>query len=140
MDIRLLNEDDLNNGLLEVYGEVWGVNSVNDVSSKILNRYKNNDNHMLVVEKDNNIIGTLTLHLQHKIIRNGGISGLIEDVAIKKEFRGMGIGEKLVNEAIKMAKDFGCYKVILSCFPERTNFYNKCGFEKESITMRYNFK
>ena len=73
------------------------------------------------------------------MIRNGGLCGFIEDVAVKSEYRGNNIGSLLVQEGIKKAKELGCYKVILSCFDERINFYIKNGFFRESNTMRFNF-
>ncbi len=137
MVIRELKKDDLNNGLLETIKEVW---DITEISDETYDDFNNNNNHMFVVEINSSIIGCATLHLQKKFIRDGGIAGFIEDVVIREEFRGNNIGSKLINKLINKSKELGCYKVILSCFPERTNFYNKCGFEKESLTMRYNFK
>ena len=37
-------------------------------------------------------------------------------------------------------KNKNCYKIILSCFPERVSFYERNGFIQESITMRNNIK
>jgi glucosamine-phosphate N-acetyltransferase len=137
MVIRELKKDDLNKGLLETLKEVW---DITEISDETYNDFNNNNNHMFVVEINSNIIGCATLHLQKKFIRDGGIAGFIEDVVIREEFRGNNMGSELINKLINKSKELGCYKVILSCFPERTNFYNKCGFEKESLTMRYNFK
>jgi GNAT superfamily N-acetyltransferase len=89
------------------------------------------------IEDNNEIIGTATLHFQHKIIRNGGVAALIEDVAVREKYRGHGIGVKLIEHLIEIAKSCGCYKINLSCFPERVAFYERCGLKQESITMRY---
>lgn len=120
-------------GLLETLKEVWSVDELTDES---LNEWLSNDNHMVIAELDGEIIGTATLHLQKKLIRNGGTAGFIEDVAVRNKFRGNNIGSLLIKELLKKAKTFNCYKVVLSCFPERVAFYERNGFFQESILMR----
>jgi glucosamine-phosphate N-acetyltransferase len=135
--IREFQKDDINKGLIETYKEVWWITDITDESLK---KYLSNNNYMVVCEENDVIIGTATLHIQHKLIRDGGIAGLIEDVAVREEFRGKNIGSELIQHLIDKSKELGCYKVILSCFPERINFYEKNGFINESITMRHNLK
>jgi glucosamine-phosphate N-acetyltransferase len=137
MIIREFQKDDINKGLIETYKEVWWITDITDESLK---KYLSNNNYMVVCEENDVIIGTATLHIQHKLIRDGGIAGLIEDVAVREEFRGKNIGSELIQHLIDKSKELGCYKVILSCFPERINFYEKNGFINESITMRHNLK
>lgn len=137
MIIRDFQKDDINKGLLETYKEVW---FIEEISEQTVDKFLSNDNYMVVCEVDNEIIGTATLHLQKKLIRNGGIAGLIEDVAVREKYRGGKIGTDLIQFLIEKAKNIGCYKVILSCFPERVEFYKRNGFNKESITMRYNYE
>jgi glucosamine-phosphate N-acetyltransferase len=134
MIIRDFQKEDVNKGLLETYKEVWWIT---EISEATVDNYLDNDNYMAVVELDGEIIGTATLHIQRKMIRNGGVAGLIEDVAVREKYRGNNIGAQLVQYLIDKAKQMGCYKVILSCFPERVAFYERNGFVKESITMRH---
>lgn len=133
MKIREFKIEDIEKGLLETYKEVWYITKID---TKIIDNFLKNDNHMFVVEIDDKIIGSATLHIQNKIIRDGGVSGIIEDVVISEKYRGRGIGEKLIAMLVEKAKDLNCYKIILSCFPERISFYEKCGFKKETQTMR----
>jgi glucosamine-phosphate N-acetyltransferase len=135
MKIREFNSKDIHNGLLDVLKETW---SITEISDETLSQWLMSNNYMFVAEIDNIVIGTLTLHTQKKLIRNGGLCGFIEDVAVKSNYRGHNIGSLLVEEGIKKAKELGCYKVILSCFDERINFYTKNGFFRESNTMRFN--
>jgi GNAT superfamily N-acetyltransferase len=135
MTIREFNSEDIHNGLLDVLKETW---FITEISDETLTQWLMSNNYMFVAEIDNVVIGTLTLHTQKKLIRNGGLCGFIEDVAVKSEYRGNNIGSLLIQEGIKKAKELGCYKVILSCFDERINFYTKNGFFKESNTMRFN--
>lgn len=138
MIIREFKYDDIKNGLLETYREVW---FLTEITEETLTQWLNNDNYMVVAEDENGeIVGTCTLHLQKKFIRDGGVAGLIEDVAVRESLRGQNVGSLLVQKAIEIAKEKQCYKVILSCFPERVEFYKRNGFIQESITMRHNLK
>ena len=138
MIIREFQPEDINKGLLETYKEVW---FINEITEQTLQEWMNNDNIMVVAENEiGEIVGTCTLHLQKKFIRNGGIAGLIEDVAVRENLRGQNVGSLLVQKAIDIAKNKNCYKVILSCFPERVAFYERNGFVQESLTMRHNLK
>lgn len=133
--IREFQPEDIHKKLIETYAEVWKITTI---TNDTLQSWLKNDNKMIVAEMDGEIVGTCTLHFQQKFIRDGGIAGFIEDVAVRESLRGQNIGTLLVQETIKIAKHHGCYKVILSCFPERVEFYKRNGFVQESITMRHN--
>lgn len=135
MIIREFNIQDISNGLLETYKEVWNVTEISETTAY---NFLSNHNYMVVAEIDGAVIGTATLHLQQKMIRNGGIAALIEDVAVRQQYRGQKIGEQLILHLIQKAKELNCYKIILSCFDERVSFYERCGFKKECNTMRIN--
>jgi GNAT superfamily N-acetyltransferase len=99
-----------------------------------------NSNYLFVAKIEDKIIGCATLHLQQKLIRDGGIAGFIEDVVVSEEFRGLKIGEKLIKRLVEKSKELKCYKVTLSCFTERIDFYKRCGFFVENSTMRHNLQ
>lgn len=137
MIIRLLEKNDLNKGLLELLQEAWVVGEITD---EIFESFINQNSFTYVVEEDNKIIGTATLHVQKKLIRNGGKCGLIEEVVVSGQHRNRKIGSKLLNKLIEKSKEEGCYKVILSCSPEKVVFYKSNGFYEDAITMRINLK
>ena len=134
MIIREFQKDDIHKGLLETYKEVW---HITEITEQTLNEYLTTGNYMVVAEDEDEIIGTATLHLQKKLIRDGGLASFIEDVAVREKYRGHGVGAKLIEHLIEKAKSLGCYKINLSCYPERVAFYERCGLKQESITMRY---
>ena len=131
---RDFEEEDIKKGLLETLKEVWHIDNIEEST---LNDWLLNDNHMIIAEINGEVIGTATLHIQKKLIRNGGIAGLIEEVAVREKFRGNNIGFELIQRLISKAKNMNCYKIILSCFPERISFYERNGFFQESTLMRY---
>jgi len=79
-----------------------------------------------IIMKDEQVIGSGTLLLEHKIIHNYGKVGHIEDIVIDNNTRGQGLGKKLINYLISKAKIHNCYKVILGCDDNMVEFYKKC--------------
>lgn len=120
-------------GVLKCLKEVWNITRIDD---NVLEDYLANNNLLYVVDIDGEIAGCATLHLQRKLIRNGSIAGFIEEVVIKEKYRNNKLGESLINHLVDQASEIGCYKVVLSCYPERIPFYERCGFFVETTTMR----
>jgi glucosamine-phosphate N-acetyltransferase len=90
-------------------------------------------------ESSNKIIGIATLFIEPKLIHNFGFVGHIEDVVVDNNHRNKGIGKKLLDSLSQMAKDQGCYKVILDCSEDNASFYEKCGFKKHGFEMSLYF-
>jgi GNAT superfamily N-acetyltransferase len=66
---------------------------------------------------------------------NGKSIGYIENVITDEKHRRKGIGKKILEMAIKYAKDENCYKVVLQSGIKRTaahKFYESIGFNGES--------
>jgi Acetyltransferases len=87
------------------------------------------DNNSVFVIKDNRrIIATSTIIIEQKLIRSAGKVAHVEDVVIDKEYRGMSLGNRMINYCVDYAKSMGCYKIILDCDNKVKQFYEKCGF------------
>jgi glucosamine-phosphate N-acetyltransferase len=140
--IRELKEDDFSNGFFETLSNLAEVGKIaNDshLAKKILKRIGSDRNYRIIIAEDKQnrqVIGTATLMIEQKFIHNGGKAGHIEDVATRKGYEGKGIGKKIIEELIKIAKENECYKVILDCNEKVTEFYEKTGFRKHAIMMR----
>jgi len=80
------------------------------------------------------IIAYGSLVIESKI--RGYLSGQIEDVVVDSNYRGKGVGEKLVDEINKRAENIGCYRVSLFCKNELIPFYQKNGYEVNNIVMK----
>ena len=62
----------------------------------------------------------------------------IDDLCVDESLRGKGIGTKLYNAAVKLAKDSGCYNLTLnvwSCNPSALKFYEAQGLVPQKIAM-----
>ncbi len=140
--IRELKEDDFSNGFFETLSNLTDVGKIrNDLklAKEILKRIGNDRNYRIIIAEDKQnrqIIGTATLLIEQKFIHNGGKVGHIEDVVTRKGYEGKGIGKKIIEELIKIARENECYKVILDCNEKVMEFYEKMGFRKHAIMMR----
>ena len=137
--IRKIIESDLENGFLESLDSLRKASNLEQSSAKnILKNILENENHIIhVAELDGEIVGSTTLLIEPKFIHQGGFVGHIEDVAVKKEFEGQGIGMKLVLSLLDVAKERKCYKTILNCENGLISFYEKIGFKQKSNEMRF---
>jgi GNAT superfamily N-acetyltransferase len=95
---------------------------------------------MLLMARDENdeYVGTLTLVLFRS---PSGARGWIEDVIVDENSRGNGVGEALVDEAIRQAQKANARTLDLTSNPTReaaNRLYVRCGFE-ERTTNVYRF-
>ena len=137
--IREIIESDLENGFLESLDNLrQSSNLEQDSARNILKKISENEDHVIhVAEVDGKIVGSTTLLIEQKFIHEGGIVGHIEDVVVKKEFEGQGIGMNLVLSLLDVAKERKCYKTILNCENGLISFYEKIGFKQKSNEMRF---
>ncbi len=137
--IRKIIESDLENGFLESLDNLKQASNLEHNSAKsIMKRILENENHIVhVAELDGKIVGSTTLLIEQKFIHEGGFVGHIEDVVVKKECEGQGIGMKLVLSLLDVANERKCYKTILNCEDKLIPFYEKIGFRQKSNEMRF---
>ena len=86
----------------------------------------------IVALEDGSVLGYASIHYIKKITRK---SGIIEDVVVKENQRGKGIGKLLVNNLIEKAKKNNCDKIVLSSSEKNLKFYQKLGFQKNEFEM-----
>ena len=140
--IREIEEDDLENGFLETLDFLRNTGDLDkNKANEILKKIKQNPNHIIYVAIDNKkIVGSTTLLIEQKFIHDGGLVGHIEDVVVRKDYEGKGIGIKLVTSLLERAKEKNCYKTILDCKDDVKQFYERIGFKRESNGMRYDHR
>ena len=135
-DHHLINSffDTLSN-LTEIGIDVYN----KEFSQKIFEKIKKGDNiKIFVAIKDSDIVGSITALIEQKFVHNGGKICHIEDVVTRKGFEKLGIGSILVEKVLELAIQEKCYKVILNCSEYNSKFYEKLGFYKHDVGMRYN--
>lgn len=143
--VREIKKSDIQRGFFETLSNLSQVGQINqdlERASKLLHEIEENKLYKIFVAESESgqIIGSITLLVEQKFIHNGGKVGHIEDVVTREEFSGKGVGSALVQKCIDVAKNAKCYKVILDCSDANVPFYEKAGFRKHEVSMRYNIK
>ena len=136
MIIRNIEINDFNKGYLELLSQLS--NTINVESKNKFTDFikKLNQNHkIIIIEIDNKIVATGTLLIENKIIHNFSKVGHIEDIVVDTTTRGYGLGKIIINYLSDLAKENGCYKVILNCIETNIGFYEKCDFVKKEVQM-----
>ncbi|NWK05958.1 GNAT family N-acetyltransferase [Marine Group I thaumarchaeote] len=139
IEIREIEDGDLEKGFLETLDFLRKASDIDKNKAKeILKKIQQNSNHIIhIAVYDNKIVGSTTLLIEQKFIHDGGLVGHIEDVVVRKDYEGRGIGIKLVTSLLERAKEKNCYKTILDCNDDVKQFYERIGFKRESNGMRY---
>ena len=128
MEIRKLENNDINQVI-----KIWTNSFSRNFDKPINPNYLSDPNSVtIVMSEEKIIIGVATLHIIKKLTR---ILGLIEDVAVNEDYRGLGIGKKLVKELIKIGNEKNCDKIVLSSSEKNSKFYEKIGFQKNELQM-----
>lgn len=144
---RKLCATDYHNNYLQLLGQDFSIN-VGTISFDDFTNYIDTlpDTQQIIVIQHNQydstspyLIGTATIFIETKLIHNFGKVAHIEDVIVHSDFRGKGLGKLLLDKCIEIAKQNGCYKIILDCSDDNCRFYENCGFNKKGNQMALYF-
>ena len=89
----------------------------------------------LIAKYDGRTIGFVTLTIRSSLWQEGNLAH-VDELIVDQEFRGEGVGTKLLNEITKLAKEKSCKKIELdSAFhrKESHSFYESLGFENRAF-------
>jgi glucosamine-phosphate N-acetyltransferase len=140
--VKELENDDLTNSFFDTLANLTEIGKDvynREFSQEIFKKIRKSANiKIFVAIMDNDIVGSISAIIEQKFIHNGGKICHIEDVVTRKGFEKLGIGSILVKKVLELATLEKCYKVILNCSEYNLKFYEKLGFYKHDIGMRYN--
>lgn len=133
MEIRLLNETDLVT-LLPLYHQLSDDNNLEIDKAKEIWKKIEQDNNIFYVGaiENNHVISCCYIVIIPNLTQGGRSIGVIENVVTDVNYRKKGIGRRVIEEAIEIAKKNNCYKVILQSGKARKEahaFYRKLGFD-----------
>lgn len=74
------------------------------------------------------------LLLEQKL--RGGVLGHIEDIVVRGDMRGLGVGAFLVQHIMAVGRSHGCYKLVLSCGLHNEAFYRRLGFSGTASSLQ----
>ncbi len=136
MEIRLLNKNDLPS-LLNLYVQLDEKNralSAENVEG-IWKEIEENKNIFYIGAVDGEkVVSTCYLAIIPNLTYGKAI-GFIENVVTDENYRKQGLGRKVINRALQIAREHNCYKAILQSGIARTQaheFYKSLGFNGES--------
>lgn len=94
-------------------------------------------NRLLVAREsmENKIVGMVTLITVRALSAKKGI---IEDLVVDKNYQGKGIGKRLINEAVALARNAGVTRLDLTSNPKRVqanNLYRNSGFKMRETNV-----
>lgn len=140
-ELRPLQQGDFTRGFLESLAHLTTVDLSAEEAIRIWRgRNAAGVRTVVAVDGNGNVLGTGSLILEHKFIHRGGTIGHIEDVAVHPDHGGKGVGSAVVKSLVELARQSGCYKVILSCNDENLAFYSRLGFRRHDNGMRIDLK
>lgn len=95
--------------------------------------------HLLVAERDKRVIGILQITFIPYLSRLGSTRGHVESVRVASDLRGHGVGTLLMQEAIAICRQRGCFLVQLTTDVTREKtrqFYEALGFKTSHHGMK----
>lgn len=93
--------------------------------------------HYFVGETDGRMVASCTMAIVPNLTRGARPYGLIENVVTHRDYRKRGYGTRILQHALQVAWERGCYKVMLLTGrkDEATlRFYEKAGFKRDIKT------
>jgi ribosomal protein S18 acetylase RimI-like enzyme len=112
-------------------------------ATNIFNKFHQYPNYFLYVATiDNKVVGTFELLIMDNLAHKGSPSGIVEDVAVEVNYRSLGIGKKMMEFAMDVCRQHGCYKLTLSSNIKREaaqRFYGKLGFKRHGFSFLMEF-
>lgn len=92
----------------------------------------------IFVEEDGVELGRAWLYLIYNDLHTEPY-GLVEDVFVKEDVRGKGVGNKLLEKVISQAREKKCYKIIGTSRMSRDmvhEWYKRLGFREYGLEFR----
>ena len=129
-EIRLMEEADYHRGFMDLIN-VFTRTPTHISYEEFCKAYtdiKQQNGVIFVAVKDDTMIGTIKLLIERKLHNNLRSVGHIEDLTTHPDFRNMGTASQLIQVATDYCKSVNCYKIVLTCNKEYTDFYVKRGF------------
>jgi ribosomal protein S18 acetylase RimI-like enzyme len=102
---------------------------------------EDDDYVLLVAEGQGEVVGLLTLHLRRTLFHPAPVA-LIDELVVDRDWRGQGVGRRLVEEAIRAARARGVCEIEVSTEPSNQAaqaFYRRLGFSHQAVLMELEF-
>ena len=99
------------------------------------------DYYIYLAYLNNEVIGTFSLLFMPTMMHPGfHKSAILDSVTILSSYRGQGYGKQMMQQALEISAEAGCYKVTLSSNIKRDRahkFYKSLGFQQHGWSFSY---
>lgn len=108
--------------------------------TRILQRIATYPDYAIYIAEDQEmrVVGSFAFLVMDNLAHRGAPSAIVEDVCVDESARGGGIGRAMMSFAMELAKQTGCYKLVLSSNGARTRaheFYRSLGFSEHGVSF-----
>lgn len=142
IDIQHLHSENIEQ-YLQVLGNLTEVKTDLETAKKVFRKdIATNPLHYIFIaidkrkKTDEQVVASCTLLIEPKLIGFADRVGHIEDVSVKKDCQGMGIGSMIVDFVTKFGfEKMKCTKIELDCSDSTVPFYEKLGYTYNGIMM-----
>lgn len=137
MEIRRLTKDDLPS-LLRLYGQLSAADSPlsAETAEAVWGQIEGQGSIVyLGAVEDGAVVSTCYLVIIPNLTRGGRPIGFVENVVTDAAHRRQGLARRVLTEAVRIAREKGCYKVMLHSGAGRTQahaLYESLGFDGRS--------
>jgi len=108
-------------------------------AEQLFAQFSNYPNYRLFVACEaNTVVGTFALLIMHNLAHQGTPSAIVEDVVVSDALQSQGIGRDMMHHAMVLAREAGCYKLVLSSNQKRERahaFYESLGFQRHGFSF-----
>lgn len=91
-----------------------------------------------VLCQESRVLGTFALLIMDNLAHGGAPSGIVEDVVVRADHQGLGLGKMMMHFAMDVCRQAGCYKLMLSSNQKRVTahvFYESLGFDRHGFSF-----
>jgi len=117
--------------------------NMEELKKDVLDRLNNNKFTYFIAETDSKIIGYILLSKKEDFLFMNQKYGFINQFFVKEEFRGKGIGQKLLDASCNFFKENGIKEVLLDVFIANSNamrFYYVNEFCEYNLVLKKEIK
>jgi len=89
-------------------------------------------------ERSERVVGVFALLIMDNLGHCGMPSGIVEGVCVAPEYQGQGVGKSMMDKAMAVCREQGCYKMALSSNTKREKahaLYRSLGFDQHGISF-----
>ena len=144
MEIRSLKFNELSGvlDLIDEFGRPIARRPSFLLQTQIYEQIKANGGEVIGAVDKGKVVATCTVNICANLSWSGRPFAIIENVIVLPDYRNQGIGRRVLERAVLLARQKNCYKVALmsgSSRPEVKLFYERSGFTQDKLGYQIRF-